>query len=165
MAELVSAIYLDIPSSSSSLYIWNQGSSLVTWYIGNWEPKNPKINIYELEDEGIPSLKLTFSPLKIGLPNRKVVFQPSIFRCKLLVSGMVFLQTICKPMNFWNCLVLSDEQMSNRCSFFRQMSNWVGVKHLPEKPLTWKNTPNHQVFVFARKLTTLIDFRPKILGI
>ena len=28
----------------------------------------------------VPSLKLTFSPLKIGLPNRKVVFQPSIFR-------------------------------------------------------------------------------------
>ena len=27
----------------------------------------------------IPSLKLTY-PLKIGLPNRKVVFQPSIFR-------------------------------------------------------------------------------------
>ena len=28
---------------------------------------------------GVPSLKLTY-PLKIGLPNRKVVFQPSIFR-------------------------------------------------------------------------------------
>ena len=31
------------------------------------------------------SLKLTY-PLKIGLPNRKVVFQPSIFRGKLAVS-------------------------------------------------------------------------------
>ena len=29
------------------------------------------------------------SPLKRGLPNRKVVFQPSIFRCELLVSGRV----------------------------------------------------------------------------
>ena len=29
------------------------------------------------------------SPLKIGLPNRKVVSQPSIFRCELLVSGRV----------------------------------------------------------------------------
>ena len=28
----------------------------------------------------LPSLKLTFLPLKIGLPNRKVVFKPSIFR-------------------------------------------------------------------------------------
>ena len=37
----------------------------------------------------LPSLKLTFSPLKIGFPNRKVVFQPSIFRGKPLVSGRV----------------------------------------------------------------------------
>ena len=29
------------------------------------------------------------SPLKIGLPNRKVVFQPSIFRCEVLVSWRV----------------------------------------------------------------------------
>ncbi len=29
------------------------------------------------------------SPLKIGLPKRKVTFQPSIFRCELLVSGRV----------------------------------------------------------------------------
>ena len=28
-------------------------------------------------------------PLKISLPNRKVVFQPSIFRGELLVSGRV----------------------------------------------------------------------------
>ena len=39
----------------------------------------------------ILSLKLTW-PLKIGLPNRKVVFQPSIFRGELLVSGRVYLQ-------------------------------------------------------------------------
>ena len=32
------------------------------------------------------SLKLTVRPMKIGLPNRKVVFQPSIFRCKLAVG-------------------------------------------------------------------------------
>ena len=31
------------------------------------------------QENTIPSLKLTW-PLKIGLPNRKVVFQPSIFR-------------------------------------------------------------------------------------
>ena len=35
---------------------------------------NPGVNAL------LPSLKLTFSPLKIGLPNRNVVFQPSIFR-------------------------------------------------------------------------------------
>ena len=29
----------------------------------------------------LPSGKLTFSPLKIGLPKRKSIFQPSIFRC------------------------------------------------------------------------------------
>ena len=38
-----------IPSSSSSLYIWNQGSSYLTyWQLGAW------FQIYrELEDEGI----------------------------------------------------------------------------------------------------------------
>ena len=35
------------------------------------------------------SLKRTFSPLKIGHPKRKVVFQPSIFRCELLVHQSV----------------------------------------------------------------------------
>ena len=40
-----------IHSSSSSLYIWNQGSSLVTWYIGL--PGSKRFQIYrELEDEG-----------------------------------------------------------------------------------------------------------------
>ena len=33
--------------------------------------------------------KTNSSPLKMGLPNRKVVFQPSIFRGELLVSGDV----------------------------------------------------------------------------
>ena len=35
--------------------------------------------------------KTNSSPLKIGHPKRKIVFQPSIFRCELLVSGRVFL--------------------------------------------------------------------------
>ena len=35
----------------------------------------------------IPSLKLTFSHLKIGHPKRKLVFQTSIFSCELSVSG------------------------------------------------------------------------------
>ena len=38
------------------------------------------------------------SPLKIGHPKRKRVFQPSIFRCELLVSGRV---TPFKHGNFW----------------------------------------------------------------
>ena len=44
--------------------------------------KNPLKTNMEPETwrKKIPSLKLTFLPLKIGLPNRKVVFQPSIFR-------------------------------------------------------------------------------------
>ena len=36
----------------------------------------------------LPSLKLT-SPLKMSHPKKKLVFQPSIFRCHLLVSGRV----------------------------------------------------------------------------
>ena len=38
----------------------------------------------------LPSLKLTARPLKIGHPNKKLVFQPSVFRCELLVSGRVY---------------------------------------------------------------------------
>ena len=33
---------LYIPSSSSSLYIWNQGL-IVTWYIGNWEQQGKQM--------------------------------------------------------------------------------------------------------------------------
>ena len=43
--------------------------------------------------------KLTFSPLKIGLPNRKVVFQPSICRGELLVLGSV--TTIWRCISHW----------------------------------------------------------------
>ena len=42
------------------------------------------------------------SPLKIGLPNRKVVFQPSIFRSKLLVSGGIFLLNTWSPVFRWH---------------------------------------------------------------
>ena len=39
----------------------------------------------------IHSLKLTASfPLKIGHPKRNLVFQSSMFRCELLLSGRVF---------------------------------------------------------------------------
>ncbi len=44
----------------------------------------------------LPSLKLTANTLKIGRdPNRKVVFQPSIFRGELLVSGRVYSFRVC----------------------------------------------------------------------
>ena len=40
----------------------------------------------------LPSLKLTISPLKIGLPNRKVVFQPSTFRSYVPFREGIFLE-------------------------------------------------------------------------
>ena len=45
-------LILTIPSSSSSLYIWNQGSSyLIYWQLGGW------VQIYrELEDQGFTSI-------------------------------------------------------------------------------------------------------------
>ena len=58
----------------------------LTWKPENlpfWERRNPS------SKRILHSLKLTFSPLKIGHPKRKLVFQPSIFRCELLVSGSV----------------------------------------------------------------------------
>ena len=49
--------------------------------------------------------KTNSSPLKIGFPKRKVVFQPSIFRCGLLVSGRVASRNIWIPCvtGPWTC--------------------------------------------------------------
>ena len=41
------------------------------------------------------------SPLKIGHPKRKLVFQPSIFRCELLVSGRVCALFELLPIHCW----------------------------------------------------------------
>ena len=46
-------------------------------------------SFHDLPHEVLTLLETNGSPLKIGLLNRKVVFQPSIFRCELLVSGSV----------------------------------------------------------------------------
>ena len=55
------------------------------------------MNTWVCNQQKILSLPETnSSPLKIGLPNRKVVFQPSIFRGYSLVSGRVSLP---KPKN------------------------------------------------------------------
>ena len=40
---------------------------------------------------GYTLLETNSSPLKIGHPKRKLVFQPSTFRCKPLVSGRVYI--------------------------------------------------------------------------
>ena len=60
--------------------VWNKQLLLSNqWYFWRW---------CSISQGGIHSLKLTWH-LKIGHPKRKVVFQPSIFRCELLVSGRV----------------------------------------------------------------------------
>ena len=59
---------------------WHHQSSCSSARMGVW--KYTPINNY------IPSLKLA-EHLKIGHPKRKLVFQPSIFRGELLVSGRV----------------------------------------------------------------------------
>ena len=57
--------------------------------IGCWKRINRSL---ELQKKGIPTLpKTNSSHLKIGHPKRKLIFQPSIFRCELLVLGRVFL--------------------------------------------------------------------------
>ena len=43
---------------------------------------------------GYTLLETNSSPLKIGHPKRKLVFQPSTFRCKPLVSGRVYIYMI-----------------------------------------------------------------------
>ncbi len=63
----------------------------------------------------IPSLKLTW-PLKSYLPNRKVVFQPSIFRGELLVSGRVVSFPGCNKDGYVHlpgCTTLSEAGIRN----------------------------------------------------
>ena len=53
----------------------------------------PAVSCRELNEtskKNIHFLKLTFSPLKIGNPKRKLVFQPLMCICDLFVSGRVF---------------------------------------------------------------------------
>ena len=52
------------------------------------------------------------SPLKIGVPKRKLVFQPSIFTCDLLVSGRVYSLTHVKSRsNLCNCTTWNDKRI------------------------------------------------------
>ncbi len=86
--------FLRVPTSTSNVIpreacalapvqgMMPQDANCPNW-IGTWKPRRTG-----KKDTNIPSLKLTY-PLKIGILNRKVVFQPSIFRCQLLVSGRV----------------------------------------------------------------------------
>ena len=50
--------------------------------------KCPKFGIFSGET-AVTLPETNSSPLQIGHPNRKLVFQSSIFRCELLVSGRV----------------------------------------------------------------------------
>ena len=73
------------------------------------------------------------SPLKIGHPKRKLVFQPSIFRCKLLVLGRVTHSTRknAKPEAVQNLAALRKEldtmkaTIKNYRKFMGQKENWV----------------------------------------
>ena len=50
--------------------------------------------------------------LKIGVPKRKLIFQPSIFTCDLLVSGRVYSLTHVKSMwNLCNCTTWNDKRI------------------------------------------------------
>ena len=54
-------------------------------------------NMYQWYSTVITLLETNSSPEKIGHPKRKVVFQPSIFRCELLVSVRILTQML----NVW----------------------------------------------------------------
>ena len=67
-----------------------------------------KAAFWPCNDKDIPSLQTNSSHLKIGLPNRKVVFQPTIFRGELLVSGRVAHMLHANEIStYMNCLNLS----------------------------------------------------------
>ena len=68
------------------------GWKFYPYSIGNNEflYQKMEINLLHSSDFSFPLLtlpKTNSSPLKISYPKKKLVFQPSIFRCELLVSG------------------------------------------------------------------------------
>ena len=83
---LVKYIYIHVYGRVISIHFWcaavkSGGFSL--WIVSS------KSYMGKLIKQGtLPSLKLTFPPLKIGHPKRKLVFQPSISGA-MLVSGSV----------------------------------------------------------------------------
>ena len=78
---------------TSKLASWAGGgrSKDITWYLPPWGGGEDLLSLCFNWYLGFvyPGWLSNSSPLKIGLPNRKVVFQPSIFRGELLVSGRV----------------------------------------------------------------------------
>ena len=68
--------HLDTGEASIGCCSWAEGQS--AWF---HQRKNPKMSI--------PSLKLTFSPIKMVVSNRNLLFQGSTLRGELLVSGRV----------------------------------------------------------------------------
>ena len=84
------------------------------------------------------------SPLKIGLPNRKVVFQPSIFRDELLVSGSVsmfqffFGTKLRKESQSWlNLLRSCGNLFSNRDTKRITSVFFTGPKYGGKNPCVW----------------------------
>ena len=115
------------------------------------------------------SLKLTAKDLKIDHPKWKVVLQPSIFGCKLLVSGRVN-----KPQpgdsshDFYLIIVIQQQPLSSgyktpsqkghqNCQDVFLFKNWVSNIHLLERLEVRFNSPgvirNHRVNV-----TTTVEF-------
>ena len=79
-------------------------------HLVSYEPKSAKGNIPK-----VPSLKLT-KPMKIGLPKRKLIFQPSIFRCYVSFrEGNQFFQIRESRYSCQMGLIMLKKQTSDVC--------------------------------------------------
>ena len=100
--------------------------NLNTIFFGQWY-----LNIAEWY---LPSLKLTYF-LKIGYPKRRLVFQASIFRCELLVSGRVFSKSTVYIQQwgwkycFWSRCHRGDLRSARYQVGVLQVNHFSGVHH------------------------------------
>ena len=75
--------------------------SLSILYFQVFESCEKTIGFFEKKFTRDPETNSKFAPENMPKPNRKLVFQPSIFRCELLVSGsldLLICQECCFPI-------------------------------------------------------------------
>ena len=94
------------------------------------------------------------SPLKIGHPKRKLVFQPSIFRCELLVSGRV-------ERKLWGRQAICPKHKNSANPFEKILVKWDDFSQIRVQN---KIRPNHSGFTLPETPQTNKHYPWKILS-
>ena len=116
----------DVPKSTTSLKF----SSNFSAHNDDHRSKSSSLMGYD----GSPPWKLTNRPPKIGLPNRKIVFQPSICKGELLVGGRVSYVVMSVPRSVEDNRQLEAQRPSPDWS--QQRSSSVVMQRLGDPPKT-----------------------------